>query len=82
MPNAFRGIDWGWALDELSTAISEQRPPRYGTHAAHVVEILDAVETSRDEGRAVELTSTFPPSARPAERTHVGTANAIPGVTR
>ena len=83
VPNAFRGIDWGWALDELSTAISEQRPHRAtGAHAAHVVEILDAVETSRREGRAVELTSTFPPSARPDERTHLVTANGIAGVRR
>jgi hypothetical protein len=69
---AFRGIDWGRALAELSAAISEQRPPRAtGEHAAHVVEILDAVETSVRDGKAVDVTSTFaappaPTGARPA----------------
>ena len=60
VPGAFRGIDWGKALAELSDAISEQRPHRAtGAHAAHVVEILDAVETSIREGVAVDVTSTF-----------------------
>ena len=60
MPSAFRGVDWGRALGELAAAIAEQRPHRAtGAHAAHVVEILDAVETSRREGTAVEVTSTF-----------------------
>jgi predicted dehydrogenase len=76
VPNAFRGVDWGRALDELATAIAEQRPHRAtGAHAAHVVEILDAVETSRHESRTVELTSSFPQPARPVTRTPVGTAN-------
>ena len=65
MPGAFRGIDWGKALAELAAAISEQRPHRAtGAHAAHVVEILDAVETSIREGVAVDVTSTFAASAR------------------
>jgi len=76
VPNAFRGVDWGRALDELAAAIAEQRPHRAtGAHAAHVVEILDAVETSRHESRTVELTSSFPQPARPVTRTPVGTAN-------
>ena len=61
MENAFRGIDWGRALDELSDAIEDDRPHRAtGAHAAHVVEILDAMAVSATEGRAVEVTSSFP----------------------
>jgi len=60
VPGAFRGIDWGRALAELSGAISEERPHRAtGAHAAHVVEILDAVNMSIRDGVAVDLTSTF-----------------------
>ena len=60
VPGAFRGIDWGKALAELSGAISEQRPHRAtGAHAAHVVEILDAVQTSIRDGVTVSVTSTF-----------------------
>ena len=44
VPGAFHRVDWGRALGELSEAISEDRPHRAtGAHAAHVVEILDAV---------------------------------------
>ena len=54
VPGAFHGVDWGKALAELSDAISEERPHRAtGAHAAHVVEILDAVETSVREGKVV-----------------------------
>ena len=58
--SAFPGIDWGRALAELGEAISEGRPHRAaGAHAAHVVQILDAVGTSLRECRPVEVTSTF-----------------------
>ena len=69
VPGAFRGVDWGRALGELAAAISEERPHRAtGAHAAHVVEILDAVETSIDERDArSSSTSTFPaPRGRPS----------------
>ena len=57
---AFRGTDWGRALDELSSAISEGRAHRAtGAQAAHVVEILDAIEASWVDGRAVDVVSTF-----------------------
>jgi predicted dehydrogenase len=62
--NAFRGIDWGRALDELSEAIGSGRPHRAtGAHAAHIVEILDAITSSVAEGRAVDITSSFSPPA-------------------
>ena len=57
---AFHGVDWARALGELADAIAEERPHRAGAaHAAHVVEILDAVETSVREGGTVEVTSSF-----------------------
>jgi predicted dehydrogenase len=62
--NPFRGTDWGRALGELSDAIVTGRPHRAtGAHAAHIVEILDAIATSAREGRAVDVTSSFPPPA-------------------
>jgi predicted dehydrogenase len=65
--NAFRGTDWGRALDELSAAIESGRPHRAtGEHAAHIVEVLDATARSAAEGRAVEITSSFTPPARKA----------------
>ena len=69
VPDAFHGVDWARALGELADAISEERPHRAGAaHAAHVVEILDAVETSVREGGTVEVTSSFiaPPAPTPA----------------
>ena len=60
VPGAFHGVDWARALGELADAIAEERPHRAGAaHAAHVVEILDAVETSVREGGTVEVTSSF-----------------------
>ena len=60
--NAFRGIDWGRALGDLSDAIVSGRPHRAtGAHAAHIVEILDATATSVAEGRAVDIASSFAP---------------------
>ena len=63
--NPFRGTDWGRALGELSDAIVSDRPHRAtGAHAAHIVEILDAIATSARDGRAAEVTSSFPLPAR------------------
>ncbi len=60
--NAFPGTDWGRALGELSDAIASGRPHRAtGAQGAHIVEILDAIERSAAEGRAVEITSSFSP---------------------
>jgi predicted dehydrogenase len=60
--NAFRGTDWGRALDDLSTAIETGRPQRAtGEQAAHIVEILDAITASTAESRPVDITSSFTP---------------------
>ena len=66
--NPFPGTDWGRALGELAEAIVTGRPHRAtGAHAAHIVEVLDAIATSATEGRAVDVTSSFsPPALRPA----------------
>jgi predicted dehydrogenase len=62
--NPFRGTDWGRALRELAEAIATGRPHRAtGAHAAHIVEILDAIATSATEGRAVDVASSFPQPA-------------------
>ena len=60
LPHAYPGTDWGRAIAELSSAIAEHRPHRAtGAHAAHVVEILDAIVASATEGRPVEVHSSF-----------------------
>ncbi len=57
----FAGIDWGRALVDLAEAIAEGRPHRSGAeHAAHVVEVLDAVEAAAAGGGTVEVASDFP----------------------
>jgi predicted dehydrogenase len=59
----FPGIDWGRALVDLAEAIDDRRPHRASAeHAAHVVEALEAAETSVATGGAVEVASLF---ARP-----------------
>ena len=60
----YKGIEWGRALVEMGEAIAEGRPQRVtGAQAAHVVEILCAIQTSFTEGHPVEVTSDF---AQPA----------------
>jgi predicted dehydrogenase len=59
----FPGIDWARPLEDLVEAVAEGRSPRAGGgHAAHVVEILDAIRESFEHGgRAVEVHSGFDP---------------------
>jgi len=55
-----RGIEFGRGVDEMATAMLAGRPQRAtGAHAAHVIEILEAIETSAAEGRPVEVRSEF-----------------------
>ena len=57
----FPGIDWGRALVDLAHAIEEGRPHRAGAeHAAHVVEVLEAVATASADGGTVRVSSSFP----------------------
>lgn len=57
----YAGIDWSRALTDLAEAIAEGRPHRAsGEHAAHVVETIEAVQTSLDGGGGgVEVHSDF-----------------------
>ena len=58
----FPGMHWGRALVDLARAIEEDRPHRAsGEHAAHVVEVLNAVEGAARDGGAVAVRSGFTP---------------------
>ncbi len=53
-------VDWARGLEDLASAITENRVSRVtGEHAAHVVEILEAVNTSATNNTPVTLTSSF-----------------------
>jgi predicted dehydrogenase len=56
----YPGIGWGRALEDLAEAIETGRPHRASAgHAAHVVELLNAIERSAAEGSAVAVESEF-----------------------
>ncbi len=56
----YPGIEWCRAVVEMAEAIGEGRPQRAsGGQAAHVVEILDAAQRSWEEGRPVDVYSSF-----------------------
>ena len=59
---AFDGIDWGRALVDLAQAVEEGRPHRASAeHAAHVVEVLNAAESSAATGAPASVASGFDP---------------------
>jgi hypothetical protein len=56
----YQGVEWSRAVVDLAAAVEEGRPPRAsGEHAAHVVEILDAIATSSRDGGPIEVRSSF-----------------------
>jgi len=57
----YKGCEWARSLVELASAIDENRPHRaQGAQAAHVIEIMGAIQTSmRNDGAAVEVFSGF-----------------------
>ena len=58
----YAGIDWSTALIDLAEAVEAGRPHRASAeHAAHVVEVLNAIDASRRDGGAVEVHSQFDP---------------------
>jgi predicted dehydrogenase len=60
----YPGTDWSRPIVDLAAAIDEGRRPRAsGEQAAHVVEILDAIDRSRRDGGPVAIESSF---TRPA----------------
>lgn len=56
------GNDWSRALSDLVAAIAEDRPHRAsGEQAAHLVEVLEAVNRSLRDGGTVDVQSVFAP---------------------
>lgn len=54
-------VDWAAGVVGLWRGLRTGRPhPTTGAHAAHVVEIMEAVHRSAREGRALPLTGDFP----------------------
>jgi predicted dehydrogenase len=54
------GIDWGRPLVDLADAIAAGRPHRSSAeHAAHVVEVLDAIAVASKHGGTVDVASGF-----------------------
>jgi predicted dehydrogenase len=54
-------IDWCLGLADLASSIRENRPHQTGgEHAAHVVEVLEAIARSADLGTRVDVGSDFP----------------------
>lgn len=61
LPDTFpaEGIEFARGLSDLAQALRENRPHKTtGTHASHVVEVIEAIRTSIAEGAAVELPPT------------------------
>ena len=58
----FPGTDWGRALVDLADAVANGRPHRASAeHAAHIVEVMNAIETAATDGGTVEVHSAFLP---------------------
>lgn len=57
----FTGVEFARGVEEMSKDMLAGRPQRStGAHAAHIVEILEAIETSIKQGGAVAVASDFP----------------------
>ena len=60
----YEGIEWGRGVSDFAEAILVNRPHRAtGAQAAHVVEILCAVNDSLRSGAVVPISSSFTPPA-------------------
>jgi predicted dehydrogenase len=58
----YPGIDWARALVDVADAVAEGRPHRASAeHAAHVVEVMEAIARSGAELEPVGVTSSFAP---------------------
>lgn len=56
----YKGTEWSRGVLDLAEAINEGHPQRItGRQAAHVVDILCAIQTSFEQGHPVEISSTF-----------------------
>ncbi|TAL34449.1 MAG: Gfo/Idh/MocA family oxidoreductase [Spirochaetes bacterium] len=60
----FKGIEWGRGLIDMAEAMRGDRPHRAtGEQAAHIIEVLEAIEESVRIERSVAVSSTFSPPA-------------------
>ena len=60
---AVPGTDWARALVDLADAVENGRPHRASAeHAAHIVEVMNAIETAATDGGTVRFTPRSPPS--------------------
>jgi predicted dehydrogenase len=67
------GADYGRGLDDLAAAIRDDRPHlASAAHAAHVVEVAEAIHQSVRDGGAVTITSTFTPPAMSRSHSLIG----------
>jgi predicted dehydrogenase len=59
---AYEGTDWGRGVVDVAEALREGRPHRAtGYHAAHVIDVIEAIRTSlAADGAPVEVSSSFP----------------------
>ena len=59
-----QGIEWGRGVVDMADALLEGRPHRAtGEQAAHVVEVICAIDESAALGRAIDVRSAFTPPA-------------------
>jgi predicted dehydrogenase len=57
----YHGIDWAAPLLDLADAVEQNRPHRMGVeHAAHVVDVFEAIEASAAGAGQVDVVSDFP----------------------
>jgi len=56
----FAGVEFARGVEDLADAILNNRPHRCdGRMAQHIVEVIEAIHTSAETGRAVSVTSSF-----------------------
>lgn len=57
-----KGIEWGRVILDVVEAIAQDKPHRAtGEHAAHIVEVLNAIERSMKNNEPVQVQSEFVP---------------------
>ena len=58
----YHGIDWAAPLLDLADAVAQNRPHRMSAeHAAHVVDVFEAIQAAAAGAGAVSVASSFPP---------------------
>ncbi len=56
----YKGTEWSRGVLDIADAINENHPQRItGMQAAHVVDILCAIQNSFEQGRPIEISSAF-----------------------